>query len=392
MKKTEWVQLAKRWETYAFLVVTVLALQARLNLWPFESGDYTDEIRRWYECIRVNGFHAFKDDFAPPYTPLYLYLFYIGNLLLSHIPQLLIIKMISIAGDFVCALFTYKLVRLRYATGIAPLFAFTAVLLAPTVVWNGALWAQCDSLYTGGLLACVYFLALDRSFLAFIAYGLAFSLKLQAIFLAPFLIILLWKRQVSWRYFVLIPALYVATILPACLAGRPFLDLLTIYLRQPGFYAHLSMNAPNVYQWFPVRWWGLLFPAGLVWSATLVFLFCLFVCRSRLRVTSNVVIQLSTALLLIVPFFLPRMHERYFYPADILSVVFAFYFPRFFLVPVFVQSASLFSYFPFLFGYEIVPLSVSALVLFLAIIILFTNLIQTFRRELPAGVQPALTG
>jgi uncharacterized membrane protein len=44
------------------------------------------------------------------------------------------------------------------------------------------------------------------------------------------------------------------------------------------------------------------------------------------------------------------MHERYFYMADVLSIVVAFYRPRLWLVPVLVQFASFFSYLPFLFG------------------------------------------
>ena len=56
--------------------------------------------------------------------------------------------------------------------------------------------------------------------------------------------------------------------------------------------------------------------------------------------------------MLIVPFVLPKMHQRYFFPADILSVAFGFYFPKYFYVPIILNLVSFFSYQYFLFGVE----------------------------------------
>ncbi len=383
IKKRTWLQIVRSWETYAVVIVAALALHARLRLWQFESVDYLNEIRRWYEFIRENGFRGFKYNFFPPYTPLYLYMFYLGNTVFPNAPDLLVIKMVSILADFVCAFFVHKLVRLKYPTGTAPLFAFTTVLLAPTVVWNGALWAQCDALYTAALLSCIYFLAADRRTAAFIAYGMALSLKLQSIFLGPFLLILLLKGRISWKHLLLVPLIYVITILPAWFVGRPLIDLLTIHFRQLNHYQFLTMNAPNAYQWVPPNMWNVAYPAGLTWSVTLVSAFCLLVHASRTRITKEVMIRLATMSLLMMPFFLPRMHERYFFPADLLSIVFGFYFPRYFFVPILVQIASFLSYFPFLFGHQIVPLSVLAVVLLITIIVVSVNLAQALRQERP---------
>jgi len=63
------------------------------------------------------------------------------------------------------------------------------------------------------------------------------------------------------------------------------------------------------------------------------------------------VVLLGTVLVILVPYFLPAMHERYFFLADVLSVVAAFYVPRrLWPVPLLVQFASAFSYVPFLAG------------------------------------------
>jgi Gpi18-like mannosyltransferase len=388
MSRSSFLRTLLSWRTCALLVVIILAAYARAKLWTFESADYTDEISRWYDFISAHGFRAFKEDFYPPYTPLYLYTFYLGTILLPGLPKLLVIKLISILFDFVCAFFVYRLVRLRYATGSAPLFASTVVLLAPTVVWNSSLWAQCDALYTAGLLGCVYFLAIRRNTAAFLCYGAAFALKLQSIFLAPLLLILLLKGIIHWKHLLIVPVVYVVSILPAWFAGRPLFELLTAYFRQLGFYRGLSLNAPNMYQWFPQTINAIVYPTGLILGGVTVLLFCLCVYASRTPITTELLVYLATLSVLIVPFVLPRMHERYFFPADVLSIALAFYFPRFVLVPLVVQAASLFSYFPFLFGYRVISLSILAAALLLTIVILSVRLVRILyaREPVPALV------
>ncbi|MBC1270570.1 hypothetical protein GNF07_26340, partial [Trichormus variabilis FSR] len=47
---------------------------------------------------------------------------------------------------------------------------------------------------------------------------------------------------------------------------------------------------------------------------------------------------------LLMPYILPKMHQRYFYPADICSIILAFYLPQYRWVAIAVQLSSLFSY------------------------------------------------
>ena len=60
---------------------------------------------------------------------------------------------------------------------------------------------------------------------------------------------------------------------------------------------------------------------------------------------------LATTAAIAAPFLLPGMHERYFFLADVLTVVAAFYLPRrLWFLPLMIQTASLMSYVSFLFG------------------------------------------
>src|SRR5664279_4813982 len=62
------------------------------------------------------------------------------------------------------------------------------------------------------------------------------------------------------------------------------------------------------------------------------------------------------------------MHERYFYLADVLTIVTVFYVRRYWVVAAVVSACSLLSYAPFLWQRTVVPLQLVAFAEFLAVI------------------------
>ncbi len=365
MKKYSKIQVQK-FENYIILAIGImLAVLLRYSLRHVESKDLTRHLEPWYDFIRQNGgFSALKYDFSN-YTPLYLYWLVIASSFLSGLSKIFAIKLLAMGFDFVCAFFAYKLVKLKYSVGKIPLIAFLVVLFTPTVFLNSAYWGQCDSIYTAGIVACLFFLCVKQELPAFICFGLAFSFKLQALFLVPFLFILLLKKIVSWKSFFLVPVIYLVTILPAWFAGRPFKELLLIYFNQANYYNELVQNAPTIYQLIPFQdgLYNILLPIGFVLTLTVVFLLSRSVYKSKVKVSRELMIQLALISVLVMPYFLPKMHDRYFFPADIISIVFGFYFPRYFWVPIIVQMASLFSYTDRLWDITPVPLEYLSILL-----------------------------
>ncbi len=69
------------------------------------------------------------------------------------------------------------------------------------------------------------------------------------------------------------------------------------------------------------------------------------------------------------------MHERYFYLADVLSIIYAFYFPRYFFIAVIMQLCSLLSYAPYLLHTQIVNLAYVAVAVLVITIIAMTDLV-----------------
>jgi Gpi18-like mannosyltransferase len=326
------------------LIGIIFAVTIRLVCVPNKSVDYKYFLDPWYDFIASHGgFSALKYGFAD-YTPSYLYWLLIASTLLSGLPKILAIKLFAMSVDFICAFFTYKIVKLKYPVGKMANWAFLAVILSPTVIYNSSLWGQCDVIYTTGLIACVYFLSIHKQVPALISFGVALSFKLQAMFLAPLLLILLVKKRISWLYLPIIPLAYLVAILPAWIAGRSITELLLVYFEQSNKYKELAKNVPNLYQWIPNEFYNIVVPIGLMLTVTAILLLVYLVYRNKLEITQDRLIYLATMSVFFMPYLLPKMHERYFYPTDILSIIFAFYFPQYRWVAISVQLASFISY------------------------------------------------
>jgi len=353
-----------------------LALFLRYALRSYASDDFTGLMNGWYQAIKNQGFASFRTGVSN-YNPPYLYCLYIISVLFPGLYNLTAVKLPSILCDFLCAWFVYRTVRLKVPSGPAPMFALFAVLFAPTVVLNSAFWGQIDVLFTTGLVACVYYTLKEKSWLACLWFGIAISFKFQALFLAPFLLVMLFKRKIQWRALLIVPAVYLLSILPTLIAGRPLVDLLTIFSGQVDLYTTLTNNVANMYAWFPKSFSDQLYLAGLVFGTSVCFLYLVVAYQSRAPLTDGAIVQLVLLSVLILPFFLPRMHDRYFYPADVLSILYAFFFPDYFFVPLAIVLVSFFSYEPYLFKNEVVPLSILAIVLLGIIFILARTMMLT---------------
>ena len=178
-------------QDFLFAILSVaLALLLRLALFRYETFDYYNYLGPWYDHLRQNGFQGLKTGFSD-YTPPYLYLLWLATDL--PLPKLYAIKSISLVGDFALAFVALLLVRLKYDRRPVWLAAFAAVLFAPTIFFNSALWGQCDAIYTTFLLAALYCLLRRWAGRALLLFSIAFAFKLQALFLLP-LFVVLWAK------------------------------------------------------------------------------------------------------------------------------------------------------------------------------------------------------
>ncbi|GAA4573150.1 hypothetical protein GCM10023193_66230 [Planotetraspora kaengkrachanensis] len=322
-------------------------------MFDFQSADYIVHLKRWYDYIyHHGGFSAIADGFGShgfsDYNAPYLYLM----AALTHLPigALTGIKLISVAFDLLLAFFSYRIVKLRHPDSWQPFVAGAVVLFLPTVAMNSALWGQSDSIYTAFALGGVYFLIRDRPWWACAFFGLALAFKLQAVFILPLLLVLALLKRLPWRTLTAVPAVYLALDMPALLLGASPERLLTVYSRQTETYQQLTLNAPSLYQWVtPGAYADVLRTSGILLTGVVVIALTAAIVVKRVEPTPLRIVLMATTSAILLPFLLPSMHERYFYLADVLTVIAAFYLPRrLWSIPIAVQTSSFLAYLPFL--------------------------------------------
>ena len=101
--------------------------------------------------------------------------------------------------------------------------------------------------------------------------------------------------------------------------------------------------------------------------------------------TPQLILQLCLLSLIMTPFFLPKMHNRFFYTADVLAIAYAFYYPRRYYVAVAVSFASFFAYQPFLFKKNMLPLPLLSLVMLVALVSVARAALAALDENEPAG-------
>ena len=357
---------------FVFLLLTAFALYARFSMFPFLSGDYTQFLSHWYDALKEAGGIPGIGLSIGDYAPSYIYLLS----LLTYLPfsSLVSIKLLSCAFDFLLAIFVMLTVVNQRGSKTFGMAAYGITLFLPTVLFNSAYWAQCDAMFVSFLIICIYFLLKDRPFAAMLCFSVSFCLKLQAIFLLPLLVLLFLKRKIKLRYFLLIPGVYLVSILPAFFAGRPLCELLTIYFDQAGSYSRLSLNAPNLYFFIGEDTTKALSMAAIMLCGSAVLLSLYLLYKSRIRFEGITLVAAGLFFALLLPYLLPHMHERYFFLADILAVIYAFIRPKRFYIPVMVGFASFAGYLPFLFGHQPIDLKFAAILMGIALLIVAYDL------------------
>jgi len=335
-------------QTLVMLLPIGAAMLIRAFCLDHATKDYEDFLSQWYTYFQQNGgFEAIAGSVGDYNVP---YLYFMAAISYLSVPDLYLIKLFSILWDVLLAWSCLRLVRslTRERQGsTAPLIAFGAALFLPTVVLNGAYWAQCDVIY-GALAIHAAALVLEGNNKTSVALmAVAFAFKLQAVFVLPLWGVLWLSGRVKFRELWVFPLAYLAVILPAAIMGKPLGDILGIYIHQMGEYPRLVLNAPSVYQFIP---YGtqldekLASKLGIAAAGALVLALLALGFWLKGRLEQDIAMTVAVILCIGVPFFLPHMHERYFFLADVFTLCWACANVRRIPAAVLVSGSSLASY------------------------------------------------
>lgn len=320
------------------LLIFLFALSTRFLIFSLRNGDLY-LIRTWYDFLLDAGYKGLANGDFSNYPPAYLYLLFISTLTSKWLDPFLALKIIPTVFDVLSAIVIYKIANQKH-TEDKSIFIASLFFALPTIMFNSSGWGQIDSMYGAFILLCFYLLQTERPFYAMIAFGVAFSFKAQSIFLLPFLgILFLWKR-IRWYDFLTLPTVYILMALPAALIGRDWNSILLLYVGQTSQFDDLARNAPNLYSFIPKEFYHPVFEGGMV-IFFLSMLFWAWINWKTKPVTSPYILAITalTSTTLSV-FLLPKMHDRYFYPADIFALVTAIFMPKLWFLAFLSQLSS----------------------------------------------------
>lgn len=361
-----------------FVAAALAALiYLRISMLGYHSSDYNSFLSKWIEQMKgLSAGKALTEKIGDYNMP---YLYFLLGVSRAETSSLVLIKWFSCIFDFVTAFFVMKCVGLKSENKSLLYFSFILTAALPTVFINSAYWAQCDSILTAFCIMSVYFALRGNGIGASVSYALAFSIKLQAIFILPVIVICFIVKKIKLWHAVLIPATFFATLLPALFAGRSFKDCVSIYVSQTSQYPKLTLNAPTIWQIFRNFNFDYFQSVGIM-LAGIAALMLIYIClKYKENINDDLLLEMFYISALLIPLLLPRMHERYFYIADILSVIVFFYNRKKWYIPAITVFASINAYFAFLAGSVTVDQSVVALALLVIIGISLKNFIERVR-------------
>lgn len=351
-----------------FMLVTLMALMVRFVLRNVVADDYTIFFEPWVATLREagGGLKGLNAEFEyVDYTTPYLFILSCISIC-PFLNTLLLMKMVSIFFDFVAAFAILFIVYHCKKNTTLAIAAYGCLLLAPTVLTNSSMWAQCDIIFTSFVLWSIYFMLKNKPVPAMIFYGAAFAFKLQTFFVLPLFVILWMKGKVKLKHFLFVPLMYLVGIIPGLLAGQDFIDLISVYVMQAqgkmDIYA-LSHKFPNIYQLVGIDKFLIEYADAGIWltlAALMVLMYSL--ARKQYELTDSLILQMAMLFTMTVVFFLPHMHERYAILVDVIAIAYAFCNPKKFYIPILVILSSFAGYSIYLAKQDPVPMYVYTLI------------------------------
>ena len=390
-------------------IITIIALIIRIKLIDFHSPDFFEFLEKWCKAIAQEGGFAnfgkmsssvqvfdynqqiFVSSTVPnyDYTMPYLYvLTAISYLKPEH--YIYGIKAVSIFFDFILALFIALTAKKICKNNSSFIVAYGVALLFPNVILNSAIWGQCDVIFSTFIIISIYCLLCNKPRLAMLAYGVSFCFKIQAVFFLPVILLVMVKKKVNVFYFVYSFISILLLNIPAFFMGIGFNKAIIdpIKTQTEEYNYRLTSGAPNLYHIIehqahfglaeknePNVLWKDWFSSALVaFSIGVVGLALIIAYRKKFRFTAKKLVLISYFFAMLLPYILPHMHERYWYLSDVLAILFAVCYRKYFYIAILSCYSSFRACINYLFDTHLSGdfyYIVLALILFVAIILTF---------------------
>ena len=316
------------------IIITILSLTARYLVALYPTNDVAGIIFGWIREIReigLNNFYKVKADYS--YFLLFIY---------GIIAQFPIGKEITVGSYTFAPIWMYSIKTLNFINDILLAVAialiiyhitknktkayigFWIIICLPVQFADSALWGNCDSLYVMLFAFTLLAILKKKDWLVWLIFGFTLGTKLQAVFILPFLVFLCLSRRLKFYDIIFgVIGLFI-TFMPAWCCGSGFTLPFTYFSTQVGRFPNLTLGCANMWHLFNVnsQFTELISKGATVIGLLLIGLFMGIIYLRKIKLTDENIIRISIFLISIVPFFLPHMHERYFFFLDVGVVIY----------------------------------------------------------------------
>lgn len=352
------------------LVVTALSLTCRYLVVSYPTNDTVGYILNgWMKEIEEVGFKNFYT-INSDYSPLFLFIIACFTLLPKgesvtvnyysfYLNQMYYLKSVYFLMDLFIALGIYLIIRHVSKDDVKATIGYCIFLCLPIQFTNSALWGNADSMYVCCFIYCLYFLLRRKDHLVWFFFGLALSLKMQSVFILPFLFYIMFSGRLKFYpiYMVFVALLF--SFLPSYICGASFKEPFRYFTEQLSGYSQLTLGCANFWHFFSVTNMNspdsMLNKASTLIGLMMILLLTAIIFIRKIKLTDENIVFTATFLISIVPFFLPHMHERYFYSLEVLILLYAILRndkTKYILVPL-MQLSSGIAYYHYMSGFSI---------------------------------------
>lgn len=344
------------------IIITILSLAVRFSVALHPTRDLTAFVFEWMKDIKEVGFvNFYKVD--SDYSPLFLFI--VG--LYTFLPQgeLITVNNLSFYQNWPYYVKgTYFIVEILIAIGIylviktitkdkkSAWLGYIIYLCLPVQFFNSAIWGNADSLYFLCFIYVLYFILIEKDWLAYFFIGVCFGIKLQAVFLLPFVVYLIISGKLKFYNVYAILVGLIATFIPAYLCGASILEPFTFFAKQIGGYSKLTLGCANIWHLINFKSGALqtVQVGATLFGLLLIGLFTAIIFARKIKLDKDAILLVAVFLISICPMFLPHMHERYFYALDVLIMVYCLVTKKQYFLIVLMQLSSGIAYHNYLAG------------------------------------------
>lgn len=302
-----------------YTTIFFISMIFRIFFINIKSHDYLLFLNNWWNKINeYGGFNSLKYTIGD-YPDSYMFLLCIGTSITKN--SLIFIKVLSAIFDILIFLSGYKIIK-YFSKEDANKYSWILILL-PGILVNSAILSQCDSIYTAFVLAFIYNILKNHNKLALSFLGIAISFKLQSLFIAPVILYLIATKKIKIYDLFFIILGFILPFIPTILIGKGLIENIKILMFQTSEYNYFVKSCPNIYSLFLLNYKQI--NIFLKYSlAIIVGIIAIFISLHKYKDGYNdtTFIYKSFLISTIVVFLLPSMHDRYFYLANILGIIY----------------------------------------------------------------------